>query len=164
MINKLLIVALLTLIPTLELRAGIPYGFLALINVPNGWVYVVIVSIITNILLGPIVYFMLDKFVHLLRKIRFMDKIYQRKVAHIHKKIFPKTETYGDIALAFFIGIPLPGTGSYTGALAAYILGIKPKRFFWINIIGVLVAGIIVTVVMLSGSTLFSIFIKNIIK
>ncbi len=156
MIKELLFVALLTLIPTLELRAGIPYGFITLKAIPNAWIYVFVVAIITNIILGPVVYFILDKFVHLIRRIKFVDKIYVKKVAHIHEKIFPKTELYGDIALSFFIGIPLPGTGSYTGALAAYILGIKPKHFFWINMIGVLIAGIIVTAVMLSGAEIFA--------
>jgi len=160
MIQELLIVFLLTLIPTLELRAGIPYGFIALANVSYGWVYVVVISLLTNILLGPIVYFILNKFVHILRKIKIIDRLYIKKVSHIHKKIFPKTEIYGDVALSVFIGIPLPGTGSYTGALAAYILGIKPQKFFWINLVGVLIAGTIVTIVMLSGSQLFTIFIK----
>ncbi len=160
MIKELLFVMLLTLIPTLELRAGIPYGFIALSNIPYAWVYVFIVAVVTNILLGPIVYYALNKFVHLLRRIKVVDKIYVKKVAHIHEKIFPKTELYGDIALSFFIGIPLPGTGSYTGALAAYILGIKPKNFFWINMIGVLIAGIIVTLVMFSGIKFFSMLIK----
>ncbi len=160
MIKELIIVMLLTLIPTLELRAGIPYGFFSLASIPYAWIYVVIVSVVTNILLGPLAYFVLDKFVHLFRKIKIVDKIYKKKVSHIHEKIFPKTEAYGDIALAFFIGIPFPGTGSYTGALAAYILGIKPKHFFWINFIGVLIAGLIITLIMLSGSQLFAIFLK----
>jgi len=159
MIKQLFIVFLLTLIPTLELRAGIPYGILVLNSVPYAWLYVFLAALITNILLGPIVYFIIDKFVHLLRKIKVVDKIYKKKVAHIHEKIFPKTELYGDIALAFFIGIPLPGTGTYTGALAAYILGIKPKRFFLINCIGVLIAAILVTLIMLSGSSLLHLFI-----
>jgi len=158
MIKQLFLVFLLTLIPTFELRAGIPYGIITLSNIPNAWLWVFIVALITNILLGPIVYFILDKFIHLLRKIKIIDKIYKKKVAHIHKKIFPKTELYGDIALAFFIGIPLPGTGTYTGALAAYILGIKPKRFFLINCVGVLIAAILVTAITLSGSSLFAIF------
>jgi uncharacterized membrane protein len=161
MITELIYVALLTLIPTLELRAGIPYGFIALSSIPYAWVYVFIVAVLTNILLGPIIYFILDKFVHLIRRIKFIDKIYIKKVSHIHEKIFPKTELYGDIALSLFIAIPLPGTGSYTGALAAYILGIKPKRFFWINLLGVVIAGIIVTIIMLSGSELFSLLIKT---
>lgn len=159
MIKQLFIVFLLTLIPTLELRAGIPYGIFTLSSIPNAWIYVFIVALITNIVLGPIVYFILDKFIHLLRKIKIIDKIYKKKVAHIHEKIFPKTELYGDIALAFFIGIPIPGTGTYTGALAAYILGIKPKRFFFINCIGVLIAAILVTIIVLSGSSLFYLFI-----
>lgn len=163
MIKEIIGIILLTLIPTLELRAAIPYGVVVL-NFPMGWLYAAIIAIITNILLGPLVYFILDKFVHILRKIKIIDKIYKKKVISVQKKIFPKVDKYGDIALSFFIAIPLPGTGSYTGALAAYLLGIKPKKFFWINLIGVLVAGIIVTIITLifvsNGSEFFKIFIK----
>jgi len=148
-------IIILTFIPTLELRVAIPYAFVALSNMPLGWLYGSILAIIINILLGPMVYFLIKKFIHLLRKIKTIDTIYKKKVEHIQNKIKPKVEKYGPIALAFFIGIPFPGTGSYTGALAAYLLGIKPKKFFWINLIGVILAGILVCLIMLSGKALF---------
>ncbi len=146
--------------PIFELRASIPWGFLQVSSVPYGWIYVSIVAIITNIILGPVIYFVLDKFIDLFRRIKIIDKIYMKNVIRVQKKIFPKVEKYGPIALAFFIGIPLPGTGSYTGALAAYLLGIKKKNFFWINLIGVLIAGVLVTLVMLTGSHFFAFFAK----
>ncbi len=154
-INFFLKIILLTLIPTFELRAAIPYAFFAVSNLTLGWLYGSIVAIIINILLGPIVYFIIDKFINLLRKIKIINTLYEKKVAHIQKNIKPKVEKYGPFALALFIGIPFPGTGSYTGALAAYLLGIKQRKFFWINLVGVVIAGTLVCLIMLSGKAIF---------
>jgi len=60
-----------------------------------------------------------------------------------------------------FIGIPLPGSGVYTGALGAYVLGFGYKRFIIASTIGVLIAGIIVTAIMLTGSELFHFLVKT---
>lgn len=157
MLNILLIIIALTLIPTLELRASIPYGIYALQNLGYSWIYAPIIAFITNIILGVLVYLLLDKFVIFLTKFKFFKKIYDKKIKQIHDNIFPKTELYGDVALAAFIAIPLPGSGSYTGALAALILGIKLKPFFWINLVGVFIATVIVTILSLSSFSILGI-------
>jgi len=72
----------------------------------------------------------------------------------------PYVDKYGEWGIALFIGIPLPGSGSYSGALAAYVLGLSYKKFIIANLLGVLIAGIAVLIVSLTGSSLFSIFIK----
>jgi len=75
----------------------------------------------------------------------------------LYKKPIDK---YGEMGIAIFIGIPLPGTGSYTGALGAYLMGIGYKKFIIANVIGVLIAGTIVTLVVLSGVETFDFLIK----
>ena len=57
--------------------------------------------------------------------------------------------------------IPLPVTGAYTGTLAAWLLNLEKKRAFWYLALGVVVAGIIVSVVTLTGVEIFQIFIKK---
>jgi uncharacterized membrane protein len=147
---------IITLIPTLELRASIPYGIL------NGmdWWLVFFVCVVANVILGVVVYFLLDKFVDLVTKIKFIDKIYSKLVERTQKKIKKYVEKYGEFGVALFIGIPLPGSGVYTGALASYLLGLKYKKFIIAEVIGVVIAGTIVTLVVLSGGGLFSLFIK----
>ena len=49
------------------------------------------------------------------------------------------------LGIAIFVAVPLPGSGSWTGGLIAYLLGIGYKKFFIANTIGVIVAGIIIT-------------------
>lgn len=155
--NDVILLILITLLPFLELRASIPYGILA---TDIHWVAVFIVCVLTNIILGPIIYLILDKFVHIVIKIDFIGKIYKHFHEKTQKKIHKYVENWGWIGLALFVGFPAPGSGVYSGALAAYILGMSHKRFLIATIIGVLIAGIIVTAISLSGAGIGSIFIK----
>jgi len=97
---------------------------------------------------------------HIFLRIKFIDKIYQKYVERTQKKIHKYVKKYGEAAVAIFIGIPLPGSGSYSGALAAYLIGLGYKKFIIANIIGVLIAGVIVTLITLTGATAFNLFIK----
>jgi len=117
MIDILKIIAI-TFIPTLELRASIPFGiFIA--KLPTLAVLtlaVFLTAFITNILLGMLIFILLDKFIHVLRKNKYFDRIYQKTIEKTQKKVKEKIERYGPIGLSIFIAIPLPGSGSYTGA------------------------------------------------
>ncbi|MBW2984626.1 small multi-drug export protein [Candidatus Woesearchaeota archaeon] len=157
--NDLLMLVLLTLAPFLELRASIPYGIL---GTDLHWTTVFLICVIVNILLAPIVYVFLDKFIHLFLRIKVIDKVYQKYVEKTQKKIHKMVEKYGELGVAIFIGIPLPGSGVYSGALGSYLLGLSYKKFFIAAVIGVLIAGIAVTIVSLTGAEALSIFIKSI--
>ena len=157
-ISDALLIAAITFIPFLELRASIPYGILVL---KMQWFPVLVIAVIANIILGPVIYFFLDKVMHIFLRIRLIGNIYQKYVEKTQVKIHGYVEKYGEAALAVFIGIPLPGSGSYTGALAAYILGFGYRRFIIANIFGVLIAGIIVAAVTMTGAGAFEFFIKR---
>jgi uncharacterized membrane protein len=157
MINEILILIGLTLLPFLELRASIPYGILVL---GMDWISVFLICVIANIILGPIVYIFLDKVVHLFLRINWIDKCYQKYVERTQRRIRPYVEKYGLLGVSIFIGVPLPGSGSYTGALGSYLLGIKFKRFVLANVIGVLIAGVLVTIISLTGGGVFNFIIR----
>jgi len=144
MINNLLYLIFITLLPFLELRASIPYG-INVLKMP--WFTVFIVCIIANIILGIIIYFLLDKFVHLFLRYKFFSKPYNHIVVKTQRKIQKYVDKYGELGVALFIGVPLPGSGVYSGALGAYVIGLKFKKFIIANIIGVLIAGTIVTII-----------------
>jgi len=114
-----------------------------------------------NILLGPIVYILLNNFVHIVIKINFFNKIYEKFVIRTQHKIENKVEKYGELGLALFIGVPLPGSGVYTGALAAFILGLNFKKFLIATVIGVFIAGILVTIATLTGVGIFEFMLKK---
>lgn len=155
--NAILIIILMTLIPFLELRASIPYG---IFEGSLDWKLVFIVCVITNILLGPVIYFLLDKFVHLFLEVKWIDRIYKRIVNRTQKRIQKYVDRWGTLGVAVFIGIPLPGSGSYSGALGSYLIGLGYRKFIIANVIGVLIAGIIITAIALSGSSAFQFLIK----
>lgn len=149
----------LTLVPALELRASIPYGILARqMNV----VSVFLICTATNIMLAPAVYLFLDKFIHLFFFIKPFEKIYNKYVERTQKKIHKYVKKYGWLGVALFIGVPLPGSGVYSGAVASYILGLNFKKFMIAAVLGVLIAGTIVTLVTVLGANSMSIFIKQI--
>ena len=155
--GKISLLVLITLIPTLELRASIPFGIL---KGGMPWWSVVVVCLSTNIVLGPLVYVCLDRAVFLLLKIGWLRGVYERTVTRTREKIQKSVDRYGEFGVALFIGIPLPGTGSYSGALGAYLIGLGLRKFIIANIIGVLMAGTIVTTIVLSGVEVFHILIK----
>lgn len=86
---------------------------------------------------------------------RALDKLYYRTRIKLHDKV----EKYGVWALIIFVGIPLPATGAWTGALAAFVFGLNRAKAFFSILLGVILAAAIVTVITLGISvTLFTIF------
>lgn len=151
MINKILILFLLTFFPALELRASIPYGLL-FSNIP--WFWVFLICVVFNIILGILVFILLDLIFNLIRKIKLIDKFFEKYIDKIDKKIKKYAELYENLALMIFIAIPLPGSGVYSGAIAAKILNFDFKKYVLFMSLGVLIAGIVVTAIVLSGQTI----------
>ncbi len=164
LINTLILI-LVTLIPAFELRASIPLGILNnSVKLPFGlnihgfgmnWLLVFFICVVTNIFLGMLVYVVLNRSVNYFSKFRIFNYFYHRKVKKTQRKIKPLVNKYGLFGIAIFISIPLPGSGSYTGALAAYILGMSYRKFILANFMGVIIAGIIVTLISLGLFNLF---------
>ena len=70
-------------------------------------------------------------------------------------------EKWGWLGIAVFVAIPLPMTGAWTGTLGAWVLGVTKKRTMAAVILGVLIAGIIVTAVVMLGIEALQLFIKQ---
>ena len=153
-----------TFVPALELRASIPIGILS----PNyhlSVATVVTVCVLANILLGIVFYLLLDTAMKLLRKMAWFERLYQRLLVRAQRKIQRYVDRWGELGVAIFIGIPLPGSGVITGALGSYAIGLKRNKFFIANVIGVLIAAVIVTVAAMivsrTGRNILGIFIKT---
>jgi|TARA_B100001971_G_C18158431_1_gene519975 uncharacterized membrane protein len=147
MISDVLNVAWITLLPFLELRASIPYGIVKGMSGP----LVFLVASIVNIVLGLLLYPLVGWLVRMGTSVSFVDSLYQRYVIKIQKKLHSLTEKYGEWAIAAFIAVPLPGSGVYSGALAAYLIGLSYRKFLVACIVGVTIAGVLVTLISLSG-------------
>ena len=143
-----MLVILLSMMPVLELRAGIPYGILA-----SGLHYLLIylIAVTANLLVIPVGFFFLD-FVHeRLMPIRIYARIFGTFVERTKKKVGPQVSRFGHLGLLALVAIPLPVTGAYTATLAAWLFGMERKKSIIAISAGVAIAGIIVTAVTLTG-------------
>ena len=141
--DPLIYVGIMTLLPLFELRWSIPFG----IYMGANWMSVSAVAILANIALGPLVLLGLYRFLDVALKVDFMRNFYEKAVLKTQDKAKAYVEKYGFIGLALFVGVPLPGSGSYTGALAAFLLGVDFKKFALANLVGVLFAGALITAI-----------------
>jgi len=157
--NSIILKAILiSIIPIAELRGGIPF---AIANDMNP-VLAYFICVVANILAFPIVYLFLEFLHPLFSKIDFYKNIYDQFVIKTRKKIDGKIERYGFWGLMIFVMIPLPITGVYTGSFGAWLLNIPKKKAFLAVVLGVIISGIIVTAVTLSGIEAFQFLIKNV--
>jgi len=135
-VNELLAVALVTLLPGIELRGSIPLGVALGVNPLE--VFVTAVSV--NLVIIPVCFFAFDKLWFLIEKIGIAKKVIEKT----RRKARPYVEKYGFWGLLFFVAIPLPGTGAYTGSLAAWVLGIKFEKALLPISLGVVIAGVLI--------------------
>ncbi len=146
MIQAVLLLIVVTLIPALELRASIPVGFFKPdIAEQLTWPVVLLVCVLANIVLGWIVFLVMGPVFSFLRKWGWFERRIWPILEKTQHKIHPYVEKYGELGVALFIGIPLPGSGVYTGAFGSYLLGLDRRKFAIANVVGVLIAGAAVT-------------------
>lgn len=158
MVKAIVWLVLLTLAPGLELRASIPYGLIDT-TVPRGAAIAICVA--ANIALAPLVWVFMDRGVHILLHVRWIARIYDHVVGRTRANLHKYVERWGTLGLAIFIGIPLPGSGVYSGGLGAYLLGFSFRQYMLASILGVFIAGTVVTIVVLSGATAFDFFVNK---
>ncbi len=144
MIKAILLLVAVTLIPALELRASIPFGIFGMAETVS-WPVVVLICVVANIVLGWIVFLVMGPVFTFLRKWEWFENRIWPILEKTQHKIHPYVEKYGEIGVAVFIGIPLPGSGVYTGAFGSYLLGLDRRKFAIANVIGVLIAAAAVT-------------------
>ena len=144
-------ILLLSTLPVTELRASIPIGILIL---KQSYSATFFYSILGNLLPIAPVYFFLQPISRQLSKAgfmrRFFDWLFERA-----KKRSGLIERYEAIGLMLFVGIPLPGTGVWTGCLIASLLRMKFAPTFLAATAGVLIAAIVVTALTLLGKSAF---------
>ena len=139
--GKEIITFVISLLPVLELRGGLlAAGALNL----NPWI-AYIIAIIGNLLPVPFILLFLTPIFNWMKKRKFLKKIVDKleKKAESKKDQFEKGEFIG---LVLFVGIPLPGTGAWTGALVACVMGMDKKKAFLAISLGVIVASIIMMI------------------
>lgn len=139
--GKYVLLFLISLLPILELRGGLIAA--AILNVPALWAFVV--CFLSNILIIPFVLFLMEGILNFLSKFKFFKRI----IYWLRNRTLKKKETiekYGYLGILFFVAVPLPGSGAWTGCLLAVLLGLEKKKSFLAALLGVLIAGIIMLI------------------
>ena len=138
--GKELIVFIISLLPILELRGGLLAASLLGVKPLNAY----IISIIGNLIPVPFILLFISKILDWMEnsKVKWMNKLSSsiRKKADKNKG---KIEKYGYLGLILFVGIPIPGTGAWTGCLVASLLNLDRKKSFLCTIAGIIIASII---------------------
>lgn len=122
-------VFLLSLVPTFEGRYAIVYGIGR--GYPlGGTLFAAFLAVLLLSLILPAVLPYIDRLMLWLEgtPLRKVAHLYLYYVERVRKKAHPYVEKWGFIGLTVFVAIPLPGTGVWTGALAAYLLGIEKRK------------------------------------
>ena len=136
-----LVVFIISLMPILELRGGLVAASLLGVS----WHIAFPICVIGNMLPIPFILLFIKKIFKILRK----WPLFRTIIPKLEKKAGEKGSLINKgrfIGLFSFVAIPLPGTGAWMGALAATMLDIRMKRSFPIIFLGVLTAGIIMSV------------------
>ncbi|MGX8692209.1 MAG: COG2426 family protein [Clostridia bacterium] len=149
--GKLLQTFFISMLPVVELRGGIPWG------VSRGLDYhtAALTAILGNLLPVPfIILFVRQVFAWLRKKSGRLDA-WIAKMENKAELKGEKVKSYGAIGLILLVAIPLPGTGAWTGALVAAVLGLRMRDALPAIVIGVVIAAAIVLGMTYGVSTIF---------
>lgn len=141
LLPKELVVFIISMIPILELRGGLVAA--AILGVE--WIVAFPLCVIGNMLPIPFILLFIRKILDWLKtfpKFKKLTDWIERKA----EKGSSKIDKYSFFGLLVFVGIPLPGTGAWTGALAANALDMKMRKSLPSIFLGVIMAGIIISI------------------
>lgn len=147
MLKKYLLIFIISMVPLIELRGSIPIGLSPLWGEAIPVLPLYIICILGNMLPVPFIYLFARKVLEWGADKKYIGKFFKwclEKGEKGGKKLQEKAGTTGlFFALLIFVGIPLPGTGAWTGTLAASILDMDFKTSVLAVMLGVVLAGII---------------------
>ena len=142
-LGKFIMTFLISTLPVVELRFGLPYGILAGLSLPVA----MLAAILGNMLPVPfIIVFIEQVFIWLRRHLPKLDSF----ITKMEKKAEAKqdlVDRYGALGLILIVGIPLPGTGAWTGSLVAALMKMKLRKAIPCIYLGIVIAAILMTVI-----------------
>ena len=155
MFKHCLIVFLVSMVPIIELRGAIPYG--VGFGLPLWLTYCI--AIAGNMLPVPLIYFFARKVLHWGADKKYIGKFFsyclEKGEAAGHRLMKRAGRGGLFLALMLFVGIPIPGTGAWTGTLAASFLDMGIKTTALSVSLGVIIAGIIMGAASMAGVHVF---------
>ena len=143
LLTNYLLIFLVSMVPLIELRGAMVMA----VGMDLNYLLSLIVCVIGNMLPVPIIYFFARKVLVWGADKKYTGKFFRfclEKGEHAGQKLVQKTGRGGlFVALMLFVGIPVPGTGAWTGTLAASFLNMGIKSTAFSVSLGVIIAGVI---------------------
>ncbi len=140
-------VFLIAAAPISELRGAIP---VAILDLDISWHIAFLVAFAGNLLPVPFLLLFLGPVSRLLSKVKVFEIIINW-IFRLSRRRGGIVERYGLIGLVLFVAIPLPVTGAWTGSIVAFLLGLSFRRAFPCIVLGVFIAGVVVTTLTVIG-------------
>jgi len=140
-------VGAISTLPIVELRGAIPVG-IAAFKMP--WWKVYLLAVVGNMLPIPFILLLLGPVSTFLMRFKIWKRFFDWLFARTRKRS-ANIEKYEAIGLMLFVAIPLPVTGGWTGAMAAFLMGISFWKSMLYILLGVMIAGVIMTILSLMG-------------
>lgn len=152
-INPLLATFLMSMVPVLELRAAIP---IAVSSFNLSVYYIFLAAVLGSFVPALVIVYFLGPITKVLRKVKFLDRFFEWLFNRTRAKFNDKYALWGNLALMIFVAIPLPGTGVWTGSLAAWLFNFNKQQSLIYIFLGTLIAGIIVTLASVGAIKIFT--------
>ena len=141
------VVLSISALPIVELRGAVPVG----INLLGmHWAWVFFLAVVGNMIPIPFILLFLGPFSRWCMRFRAGRAFFEWLFARTRRKS-ASIEKYETLGLTIFVAIPLPATGGWTGAMAAFLMGMKFHHAMLSIFLGVAIAGVIMTVLSLLG-------------
>ena len=152
MLFQILLIFLIAMVPLIELRGAIPIAIAMGVSLPE-WA-ILLIAIIGNIVPVPFIFFFAQRFLEWgksckIKSLRKFCKWVLKKGEKAGDKLLEKVHSGLYVALYLFVAIPMPGTGAWTGTLAASILNLDFKKSVIAVTAGGVTAGLIMMLVSL---------------
>jgi len=151
MAGEFTLTVLVSMIPVVELRGGIPFGVAAGLPVWAAF----IAAVIGNLIPVPfIIVYIRRIFQWMRRRMPRLNSVVDRLERKAHLK-GQRVTKYKYLGLTLFVAIPLPGTGAWTGSLAAAFLDMPLRKAIPSVVVGVLIAGMAISILTYGVASLF---------
>lgn len=140
-------VLFISMLPIVELRGAIPYG----VSMGMSPLHAAVLGIIGGVIPVPFILLLLRPILNFLHARDIFRKVIE-KLTHSTLKNKAKIQRYGFWGIILVVAIPLPGTGVWSGSLAAALMDLRIKRAIPAIFIGNLIAGLIILVLSYGAS------------
>lgn len=141
-VSREIVIFIISMIPILELRGGLLVASLLDVSITTA----IPICIVGNIIPIPFILLFIKQIFKWLKKI----KLFRGMIERMETRAMRKSDTikkYEFLGLMLFVGIPLPGTGAWTGSLIAALLDVDFKKAIIAELLGIIIATVIMSVV-----------------